>query len=81
MNTYRLWGGTQKERDHYEDQDVEGGVDNVKMDLGENGWGDMDWSGSGRGQVEGSCECSNELSGSIKCWEVLEWMHNWWFLK
>jgi hypothetical protein len=27
--------------------------------------------------VEGSCEHGNEPSGSIKCWEVLEWLHNW----
>jgi hypothetical protein len=27
--------------------------------------------------VESSCECGNEHSGSIKCWEVLEWLHNW----
>jgi hypothetical protein len=24
---------------------------------------------------------SNEVSGSIKCWKVLEWLHNWWLLK
>jgi hypothetical protein len=23
----------------------------------------------------------NEPSGSIKCWEVLEWLHNWRLLK
>jgi hypothetical protein len=28
--------------------------------------------------VESSCECGNEPSGSLKCWEVLEWLHNWW---
>jgi hypothetical protein len=44
-------------------------VDNIKMDLGEIGW---DLCGSGWGPVEGSCEHSNEPSGSIKCWEVLE---------
>jgi hypothetical protein len=27
--------------------------------------------------VEGSCEHGNEPSGSIKCWEFLEWLHNW----
>jgi hypothetical protein len=27
--------------------------------------------------VEGSCEYGNEPSGSIKCWEFLEWLHNW----
>jgi hypothetical protein len=25
---------------------------------------------------EGSCEHNNETLGSIKCWEVLEWLHN-----
>jgi hypothetical protein len=31
--------------------------------------------------VEGSCENDDELSVSVKCWEVLEWLHNWWLLK
>jgi hypothetical protein len=31
--------------------------------------------------VEGSCEHGIEPSGSIKCWEVLEGLHNWWLLK
>jgi hypothetical protein len=31
--------------------------------------------------VEGSCEHGTEPSGSIKCWEVLEWLHNWRILK
>jgi hypothetical protein len=31
--------------------------------------------------VEGSCEHGNEPSGSIKSWEVLEWLHNWQLLK
>jgi hypothetical protein len=26
--------------------------------------------------VESSCECGNEISGSIKCWETIEWLHN-----
>jgi hypothetical protein len=26
-------------------------------------------------------EHGNEPSGSIKCWEVLEWLHNWRLLK
>jgi hypothetical protein len=30
--------------------------------------------------VESSCECSNEPSGSIKFWETIEWLHNWWAL-
>jgi hypothetical protein len=39
------------------------------------------WSGWGQGPVEGSCEHGNEPSGSIKCWEVLEQLHNWRVLK
>jgi hypothetical protein len=31
--------------------------------------------------LQGSCEHGDEPSGSIKCWEVLEWLHNWRFLK
>jgi hypothetical protein len=31
--------------------------------------------------VEGSCEHGIEPSGSIKCWEVLERLHNWQLLK
>jgi hypothetical protein len=33
------WWESQKERDHWEDQDV----DNIKMDLGEIGWDSRDW--------------------------------------
>jgi hypothetical protein len=31
--------------------------------------------------VEGSLEDGNEPSGSIKCREVLEYLHNWQLLK
>jgi hypothetical protein len=30
------------------------------------------WSGSGWGQVVGTCECGNEPSGSIICGEFLD---------
>jgi hypothetical protein len=58
-------------------------VDNIKMDLREIGWDDMDWIDlvQDRESVEGSCEHSNELSGSIQCWEFLKWLHNWQLLK
>jgi hypothetical protein len=29
------------------------------------------------GTSGGSCEYGIEPSGSMKCWEVLEWLHNW----
>jgi hypothetical protein len=32
------WWESQKERDHWEDQDVGRWVDNIKMDLREIGW-------------------------------------------
>jgi uncharacterized metal-binding protein len=47
----------------------------------------MVWTGSiwiriGRpGSFLFSCEYDNEFSGSIKRWEVLEWLHNWRLLK
>jgi hypothetical protein len=58
-------------------------VDNIKTDLREKGWDGMDWIdlAQDRGPVEGSCEHGNETSGSIKYWEVLEWLHNWQLLK
>jgi hypothetical protein len=31
--------------------------------------------------VETSCERGNEPSGSIKCWETTEWLHNLWPLE
>jgi hypothetical protein len=31
--------------------------------------------------VEGSCQHGNELPGSVKCWEILEWLHNWRLLR
>jgi hypothetical protein len=46
--------------------------DNIKMDLREIGFGDVDSLGSGQGHVVGSCEHGNEPSGSIKCGEFLD---------
>jgi hypothetical protein len=31
--------------------------------------------------VEGLCERGDEPAGSIKCWEVVEGLHNWKLLK
>jgi hypothetical protein len=54
-------------------------VDNIKMDLREIKWDGMDWIDLA--QVEGSCGYGNEPSGSIKCWEAFEYLHNWRLLK
>jgi hypothetical protein len=56
-------------------------VYNIKIDLREIGWYGLDRSGSGQGPVEGSCEHGDEPSGFIKCWDVLEWLHNWRLLR
>jgi hypothetical protein len=40
------------------------------------GWCGLDWSGSGYGQVESSCEFGIEASGSMKCWETIECRNN-----
>jgi hypothetical protein len=49
-------------------------VDNIRMDLGDVGWGDVDWIGLAKDkkQVESSCEFGIEPSGSMKCWETTE---------
>jgi hypothetical protein len=36
------------------------------MDLGEVGWGDVDWIGLAK-------EFGTGPSGSMKCWETIEW--------
>jgi hypothetical protein len=36
------------------------------------GWYGLDSSDSGMGPVNGSFANGNELSGSIKCWDILE---------
>jgi hypothetical protein len=50
-------------------------VDNIRMDLGEVGWGDVDWLGlaQDRYRLESSCEFGTEPTGSVKCWETIEW--------
>jgi hypothetical protein len=45
-------------------------LDNIKMDLVEVGWGDVDWIGLAE---ESSCEFGIKPSGSIKCWETIKY--------
>jgi hypothetical protein len=56
-------------------------VNNIKMDLREIGYFELDRSGSGWEPVEASCEHSNELLNFINCLEVLVWLHNLRLLK
>jgi hypothetical protein len=52
---------------------------NIKVDLREIRWGGMDWLhlAENRDQLRAPVN----MVSSIKCWEVLEWLHNWWPLK
>jgi hypothetical protein len=55
-------------------------VDNIRMDRGEIVWGGVDWIDRAQDRdyiVESSCELSNKLPGSIKCWKTIEWLHSW----
>jgi hypothetical protein len=49
---------------------------NIKIDLREIGWGGVDWIVLSE-ELESYCECGNEPSCSIKCWECIKWLHNW----
>ena len=67
-----FWWGNLKERVHLEYPDVDGRIILRwifrKWDVG---YG-LDRSGSGYGQVAGTCECGNEPLGSIKLGEFLD---------
>jgi hypothetical protein len=53
-------------------------VDNIKMDLREIGWDCIDWINlaQDRHQWRALVNTVMNFSGSIKFWEVLEWLHN-----
>jgi hypothetical protein len=60
-------------------------MDNVKMDLLEIGLSAVDWIGMAQDRYRWralvNAECGNEPSGSIKCWETTEWLHDLWPLE
>jgi hypothetical protein len=43
--------------------------DNIKMDLQVVGWRRKNWA-----DVADKCKCGNELSGSVKCGEFLDYL-------
>jgi hypothetical protein len=66
------WWERKKEKDHWENHAV-GRWTILKWILA---WDVVDWI-----DMDDSCEHGIEPSGSINCWEVLEWLHNWRLLK
>jgi hypothetical protein len=51
-------------------------VDNIRMDLGEIGWGDVDWIGVPQDSSESSCERGDEPLDSTKRSETIKWLRN-----
>jgi hypothetical protein len=53
-------------------------VDNINMNLVEIGLSGVDWIGLAQDRYRcwSCCECGNEPSVYIKCWETIEWLHN-----
>jgi hypothetical protein len=56
---------------------------NTKTHRKEIIWGAMDSIDLAQDsdETQGALERCNELSGSIKCWKVLEWLNDWWLIK
>jgi hypothetical protein len=50
-------------------------MDNIRMDLGEVGWGNVDWIGLA--EDRNKWRALAEPSGSIKCWENIDCLNNW----
>jgi hypothetical protein len=50
-------------------------VDNIRMALGEVGWGDVDWIGlaKDRNRWRALVDFGIEPTGSTKYWETIEW--------
>jgi hypothetical protein len=57
-------------------------VGNIKMDLIEAWYGDLDWTGLTQDRKKyRALWGDNEPSSSIKCLETIEWLHCWWPLE
>jgi hypothetical protein len=55
-------------------------IDNIKLDVVEMGLGELGWIGLAQDSYS-SCQLGNEPSGSVKCWESIEWLQSWWPLQ
>ena len=67
-----FWWGNLREIDRLGDPGVDGSIILRWIFRKWDVWCGLDQAGSGYGQVEGTCECGNEISGSIKCGEFLD---------
>jgi hypothetical protein len=59
-------------------------MDNIKIDLGEMGWGGVDWIGLAQDRDRWRALVNAaviNLLGSIKCWKTFELIHNGWPLE
>jgi hypothetical protein len=57
-------------------------VENIKMDLREIRWDDVDWIDLSQDRDQWRALVNTVMNlGSIKCWEFLEWLHNGQLLK
>jgi len=70
IQDFGFWWGNLREGDHLEDQGIDGRII-LRWVFSMWVYG-LDRAGSGKGQVSGTCECGNELSGSIKCGETFD---------
>jgi hypothetical protein len=59
------------------------GVHNIRMDLGEVVWGDMDWIilAQDMNRWRALMNSVLNLRVSIKCWETICWPSSWWPLE
>jgi len=70
-------GGSLRERDNFEDLDVD--ITIILKSIFKKCEGGGTWTGLiwlRIGTREGSCDCGNEPSGSINCGEFLDWLGN-----
>jgi hypothetical protein len=54
-------------------------VGNIKIDLSEIGWDGVGWVDLAQDRDQWRALVNTVMN--IKCWEILEWLHNWQLLK